>query len=210
MLRRANEISQNLGSRRPKLSVSKVPEELRSVRVKLHIPLMHSDEFIGYMPLNFIWSLNDQHISPHQFVVDLLVLLCIPPHYAVQINRQLAFQLIEYIERHSFEVEDAPLNPPEFNIEKRRPGRPAKSKNGVPPPPAPKRNWSKSNVVCPNCQFANAQAGYECKKCRLPFAVLEQLNLRDPVQIACTQLYELVTQRVGNLSYFSRSKRVLN
>jgi len=70
-------------------------------------------------------------------------------------EKDLIFQIIEYIERHSFEFEE----PEPINNEKRRPGRPVKVKQPAnsmqqPPPPPPKpttRVTMRVNAQCLNC-----------------------------------------------------------
>lgn len=137
--------------------------------------------------------------------------LGLPESCRTSLERELVFQLIDFVDRHSYEFEEPePIEP--RNPEKRRPGRPVKNKLAPQQQVAntavqPKRNI-RQNLQCPNCGFVNALGGYECKRCRVPFAVLEGVNLHEPVVQACINLYEHVIQHLGMLPFTTRTKKL--
>jgi len=53
--------------KKPKFKINRVPEELRSVPVYLDF---EHEEYI--FRDNFVWNLNDQHVSPKEFVETLV------------------------------------------------------------------------------------------------------------------------------------------
>lgn len=76
---RANNIAASLSSHKPKLIVGKVPEDLRNVKIVIRVPLFNEKgDLVHYLAHPIQWSLNDQHISPKEYISLMSERLKIP------------------------------------------------------------------------------------------------------------------------------------
>ncbi|CAK64975.1 unnamed protein product (macronuclear) [Paramecium tetraurelia] len=171
--------------KKPKFKINRVPEELRSIPIYLDI------EYQNYIFRDqFHWNLNDYHISPQEFVENLVARLGFGN--SKQMHQQLLFQIMEYIEKHSVHI-------PEDLIQTQKKQLSEKKKLNQTTQRASRTQITRlsygQNKKCIYCEFLNVQSGLYCKKCRIPFIVLDNVNPTEPIIRACFLFYEVVINR---------------
>ncbi|CAD8122095.1 unnamed protein product [Paramecium sonneborni] len=171
--------------KKPKFKINRVPEELRSIPIYLDI------EYQNYIFRDqFNWNLNDYHVSPQEFVETLVDKLGFGN--AKQMHQQLLFQIMEYIEKHSVHI-------PEDLIQIQKKQLSEKKKQNQTSQRASRAQITRlsygQNKKCIYCEFLNVQSGLYCKKCRIPFIVLDNVNPTEPIIKACFLFYEVVINR---------------
>lgn len=48
---------------------------------------------------------------------------------------------------------------------------------------------------CNNCEHTNIQGVLYCKKCKLPFTVVDNINCNEPITKACLLFYEIASRK---------------
>ncbi|KAM3146122.1 hypothetical protein pb186bvf_001779 [Paramecium bursaria] len=175
--------------KKPKFRLQRVPEELRIVKVFLDIP------YGEYMIRdNFEWNLNDQYVSPLEYCEKFVTKLGFGD--VKSLHKQLMFQLMEYIEKHSFALQEQQQPIKNKTSERKKNNRPTRQ-----PTSAQKiqRVSYGQNKKCSNCETINLQSGLYCKKCKLPFMVLDSINCQDPLKKACLLFYDIVAKSTPNV-----------
>lgn len=79
------------------------------------------------------------------------------------------------------------------------------------PSPAYNPNQSKyfkEKKVCKHCRSENVTPGMECKNCKMPFQLLEALNLDDKRVKLSVKYYEKIANKIPLLMYEAREKKL--
>jgi hypothetical protein len=62
--------------------------------------------------------------------------------------------------------------------------------------------------VCKHCRSENVTPGMECKNCKMPFQLLEALNLDDKRVKLSVKYYEKIANKIPLLMYEAREKKL--
>ena len=70
----------------------------------------------------------------------------------------------------------------------------------------PPNRYFKEKKICRNCKNENITPGYECKNCKMPFELLELLNLDERRVKMSVKYYEKIANKIPLLTYEAKKR----